>query len=94
MMSDSDLIACMEPVALAIWGKPSERTKTQLRFGSKGSVCVDLTMGTWYDHEADEGGGVLAALKKRMDGIHCDRDAFECRSRPTPPPSRFSSFSL
>jgi AAA domain/IclR helix-turn-helix domain len=77
MMGNSDLIACMEPVALAIWGKPSERTKTQLRFGSKGSVAVDLTTGTWYDHEAGEGGGVLAALKRRMDGIHCDRDAFK-----------------
>jgi hypothetical protein len=38
----AELVALMEPVALAIWGKPTERTKSELRFGRKGSVSVDL----------------------------------------------------
>lgn len=67
----------MEPVALAIWGTPSDRSKTELRFGANGSVSINLTKGTWYDHEAGEGGGVIDALKQRMAGVHDDKDAFE-----------------
>ena len=31
----------------------------ELRYGSHGSFSVDLKNGTWYDHEVEEGGGVL-----------------------------------
>ena len=77
MDNSADLIACMEQVAISIWGSPSDRSKTELRFGRKGSVSVDLRKGTWFDHEAGEGGGVLDALKKRMQGIHNDHEAIE-----------------
>jgi hypothetical protein len=73
--NSTELIACMEPVALAIWGEPSKRTKNELRFGSKGSVSVDLRKGMWFDHEAGEGGGVLDALKQHLPGIQSDADA-------------------
>ena len=76
MDTAAELAVLIEPVALAIWGKPTERSKTELRFGSKGSVKVDLAKGTWFDFEADEGGGVLDALKKRLGGIHTDQEAF------------------
>jgi len=76
MADTAELAAVMGPVALLIWGEPSERSKTQLRFGRKGSVAVDLNKGTWYDHEAGEGGGVLDALKMRMQGVHNDQEAF------------------
>ncbi len=77
MDNTAELVACMEHVALAIWGTPSDRNKRELRFGSKGSIHVDLEKGTWFDFEAQEGGGVIDALKKRMDGIHDDKDAFD-----------------
>jgi hypothetical protein len=66
----------MEPVALAIWGKPTTRSKLELRFGTKSSVSINLKQGTWYDHEAGEGGGVLDAIKMR-GGAKTDREAFE-----------------
>ena len=45
------------------FGQPSSATKTELRFGTHGSKSVDLIKGTWFDHEAGEGGGVLDLLK-------------------------------
>src|SRR5262249_37086100 len=35
-----------------------------LRFGTHGSLAVDLGKGVFYDHEADEGGGVLDLIKR------------------------------
>jgi putative DNA primase/helicase len=32
-------------------------TKHELRYGSKGSLSIDQAKGTWFDHEASEGGG-------------------------------------
>lgn len=51
----------MEVVARKLWGEPNARlsTKDELRFGTQGSRSVDLTKGAFYDHEAEEGGGVL-----------------------------------
>ena len=73
--STADLVPLMADVAAAIWGKPTSSSKTELRYGRKGSVSIDLEKGTWYDHEAGEGGGVLDALKKR-GGVHNDQEAF------------------
>jgi hypothetical protein len=62
---------------LAVWSRPTERTKTELCFGRKWSVSVDLEKGTSFDHEAHEAeeGGVLDAFKMRLSGIHSDRHA-------------------
>jgi hypothetical protein len=53
--------------AVEAFGEPNARlsTDTELRFGSKGSISVDLTKGVWYDFEADGGGG-LAGLLHQM----------------------------
>ena len=75
MDSTADLVPLMADVAAVIWGKPTSSSKTELRYGRKGSVSIDLEKGTWYDHEAGEGGGVLDALKKR-GGVHDDQEAF------------------
>ena len=34
-------------------------SKVESRFGSKGSVCVNLQSGKWFNHESGEGGGLL-----------------------------------
>ena len=59
-----------EPVAIALLGEPSRRSQTELRFGRRGSVCVRLDSGTWYDHEAGEGGGMLDLVTRERQ---CDR---------------------
>lgn len=49
------------PLALHYWGEPNHSLSTpgkELRFGSHGSKSVDLVKATWFDHEADQGGGV------------------------------------
>jgi hypothetical protein len=38
-------------------------SKTELRFGGHGSLSIDLAKGTWYDHESQEGGGVLDLVR-------------------------------
>jgi hypothetical protein len=57
-----DLPRAIEPVARTLWGDPNPRfckPGKELRWGNHGSKSVDLAKGTWFDHEAKEGGGVL-----------------------------------
>src|SRR4051812_25154376 len=55
----------MGPVAREILGQPNEALSSdrELRFGSRGSLSVDLRKGTWFDHQAGQGGGVLDLLR-------------------------------
>ena len=53
-----------EPVARALLGEPSRRSRSELRFGRRGSLSVALKAGTWFDHEAGEGGGVLDLVRR------------------------------
>src|SRR5262245_13756883 len=68
MINDADLVALMEPVARALLGEPNRRqskeAKGELRFGTNGSVSIDLEKGVWYDFEANEGGGVLDLIER------------------------------
>jgi hypothetical protein len=65
----SDFNVPIEPVALRVLpefiGQPNRSlsTKTELRWGKKGSFSVDLGKNTWHDHEDGAGGGVLDLLK-------------------------------
>ena len=51
----------IEPVARELLGEPngSLSKKTELRFGTHGSLAIDLEGDRWFDHEAQTGGGVL-----------------------------------
>jgi len=54
--------ALMKPVADILLGKPNKRLSnppTNVRFGTQGSMAVNLEDGTFYDHEAEIGGGTL-----------------------------------
>ena len=54
-----DLTTLMEPVARKLLGEPNEGLSSghELRFGTRGSMAVDLKKGSWFDHEAGNGGG-------------------------------------
>jgi AAA domain len=66
----------IEPVARHLLGEPNRSlsTRTQLRWGTHGSLAVEISgpkAGTWHDHERGEGGGVLALIAretKRVNG--------------------------
>ena len=59
--------AYAEQVATHYWGKPSTRRGHELRWGTHGSKSLDLRKGTWFDHETNEGGGVID-LVRRFEG--------------------------
>ena len=50
-------------VARQLLGEPSKTSSNELRWGNKGSMCLNLTDGTFYDHEAGVGGGVIDLIK-------------------------------
>src|ERR1700730_11731675 len=62
----SDFARHMAAVAHALLGKPTRiyRHKREWRYGSKGSLSIDLVKGTYFDHEAQIGGGVLDLIKR------------------------------
>lgn len=53
-------------VAIELLGEPNKALSGQheLRFGKQGSVSVDLTKGTFFDHSENHGGGVLWAIQQ------------------------------
>lgn len=57
----------MEAVARLLCGDVNGplSSKAELRFGSNGSLSVDLEKGTFYDHEAAKGGGVLDLIARQ-----------------------------
>lgn len=61
----SAFVRAMGPVAREILGQPSEEGKEELRFGNRGSLCVDLTKGTYFDNETGKGGGLIAFVRER-----------------------------
>lgn len=76
-MPDLEYQELMEPVARALLGEPNERLSKpdELRFGTHGSVAVDLVKGTFYDHEANQGGGVLDLARYKIESIQTNKDA-------------------
>lgn len=64
----------IEPVARHLFGEPNHRLSKpdELRFGNNGSIAVMISgekRGTYYDHEACKGGGVidLVSHHKQVD---------------------------
>jgi len=60
------LSAELETLAETLFGQPnrSQSTRHQLRFGSKGSLAVELRRdrATWCSHETGQGGGVFELI--------------------------------
>ena len=57
----TDLSQHMAAVATRLLGEPNKALSSQLewRYGTRGSLSVDLEKGTWFDHELNVGGGVI-----------------------------------
>jgi hypothetical protein len=64
--------ADIKTVARRLLGEPNRAlsTKTELRYGRKGSLAVDLNKNTWFDHEAGVGGGVLDLIVRENGGSY------------------------
>ena len=80
-------------VARELLGEPTEhnRGKHELRFGTRGSLSISLSKGTWFDHERNEGGGLLDLVRRERDTDNAGATAWlQSRghiSRPVPPES-------
>ena len=58
-----NIAAYIEQIARHYWGEPKEKRGHELRWGTHGSKSVDLRKGTWFDFEANEGGGVIDMVR-------------------------------
>ena len=69
--ADTDFARLIGPVARDLMGKPNpvHSRKDDLRWGTNGSMSVDLVKGVWCDHEGGVGGGTLDLIQrvKRAD---------------------------
>ena len=56
----------MEELGRRLWGKPNtvHSSRDDVRFGRNGSKSIDRTKATWFDHEANEGGGYIDLYEK------------------------------
>lgn len=92
-------------LAQALIGEPNKvlSSRSQLRFGGKGSVAVEIDgaeRGRWYDHEAGVGGDALTLVESRLglaNGAACRwalewlGDAPDLGHEPSPNPRSSSS---
>ena len=60
-----DFNSLMEPVALRLLGEPAQKHGHEWRYGSRGSLAIDIVNGRWFDHEANTGGGVFDLIKRQ-----------------------------
>lgn len=68
-----------EDVGLALFGEPSQRSRNEWRWGNRGSLVLTLQgpkRGLWFDHEAGQGGDLLAAIHRSRGGSFRDAIAF------------------
>jgi len=74
-MSDIDFAMLINPVACRLWGEPNRALSKpkRPRWGTRGSKAVDIEKGTWFDHEANQGGGTLDLIRSETGGT--DKDA-------------------
>ena len=65
-----DWAALAPAIASRLLGEPNKRLSSarELRYGTHGSLSVDLEKGSFYDHEANAGGGMLALIQRERGG--------------------------
>jgi len=63
-----DFAAIAPDVAQRLFGEPNKRLSSAsvLRFGTHGSMAVNVGDGTFYDHEGKVGGGTLWAIQQKQ----------------------------
>ena len=55
---------------------PTNKTRNEWRYGSKGSLSLDLDNDQFYDHEAEVGGGVLQLIIHKGHATN-DQEAYQ-----------------
>lgn len=68
MHNDIDFAAHMEAVALDLRGQPSSKHGNEWRYGTNGSLSIDIKRGTYFNHETNEGGGVIEFVRSERPG--------------------------
>ena len=63
-MSDTDFSTITRELCIRFWGKPSSETAKELRWGSGGSKSYSVEKRTWFDHEAQKGGGTIPLIER------------------------------
>jgi hypothetical protein len=60
-------------IATALLREPNKAlsSKRELRFGTHGSMSVDLTKGLYFDHENSEGGSLFQLIRREKG--NCER---------------------
>ncbi len=69
-----DYSGLMSEVAFVLLGEPSSKHRggLELRYGTYGSLSIDLQKNVYYDHEAGQGGGVLDLIVRENGGDYRD----------------------
>ena len=65
-----DFADLMLPVAERLRGPPNQSlsNKEEKRWGTKGSLAVNVKKGVWTDFETNEGGGCLDFIRRHING--------------------------
>lgn len=74
-----DLAPLADPVGRALFGDPNlklSKPRVELRWGENGSIKIDLKAATFFDFEANEGGGLLDLIR-REQRLSDDRGCFD-----------------
>jgi hypothetical protein len=68
----ANLAMLMGEVARKLLGEPTNKHHGGLewRYGTHGSLSIDLRKGAYFDHEAAQGGGVLDLIVREIGGDH------------------------
>lgn len=61
-----DIALHAKTIAYSLLGEPNKKLSSshELRFGKKGSLSIDLSKGTYFDHENQIGGGMIALIER------------------------------
>ncbi|MGZ9110958.1 MAG: AAA family ATPase [Rhodoplanes sp.] len=64
----ADFAAHIEAVARRLLGEPNSElsSRDEWRYGTHGSLAVDVHRGTWFDHQRQIGGGVLDYIADKL----------------------------
>ena len=65
-MADIDWVAAAPLIVRALFGEPNPKHSKpgNIRYGSKGSLSIDLKKGVFKDHERNEGGGMVMLISR------------------------------
>ncbi len=73
-------------IAVQILGEPSKKDGSYYRWGSKGSLCLNLQQGTFFDFENNQGYGLIEFIKNR--GLDPDDFLKEFKPKESAKPTR------